>query len=117
MFAYGEPDENIGEPEALLEILPLGETTISHHLSRISVFLDVSKLAYASKLRGWPFSFRFLRKGGALRALCLNVIPLFLPRSSTFNCRSKIPTLPGLSASAHLIASLHRYLITSILFP
>jgi len=44
MFAYGEPDENIGEPEALLEIFSLGETTISHNLSRISVFLEVSKL-------------------------------------------------------------------------
>jgi len=44
VFAYGEPDENPGQPEALLEIFPLGETTISHDLSRVSVFLDVSKL-------------------------------------------------------------------------
>ena len=44
MFAYEKPDENLGQPEALLEIFPLGETTISHDLSRISAFLDVSKL-------------------------------------------------------------------------
>jgi len=44
VFAYQEPDENPRQPEALLEIFSLGETTISHDLSRISVFLDVSKL-------------------------------------------------------------------------
>ena len=40
-----------------------------------------------------------------------------LSSPSTFNCRSKIPTLSGLSTSPHLLASLHPYLITSILFP
>ena len=44
VFAYREPDENPAQLEASLEIFPLSETTISHDLSRVSAFLDVSKL-------------------------------------------------------------------------
>jgi hypothetical protein len=62
VFAYGKPDENEkpGQPEALLEIFSLVETTISHDVSRISVFLDVSKLEMP------PFrQLRFIRMSAA----------------------------------------------------
>jgi len=56
VFAYGKPGEVPRQPEALVEIFPLGKTSITHDAGRISLFLDISQLEMP------PFcQFRFFR--------------------------------------------------------
>jgi hypothetical protein len=56
VFAYGKLGEERRQPEALVEIFPLGKTSITHDVSRISPFLDISQLEMP------PFcQFRFFR--------------------------------------------------------
>ncbi len=59
VFAYGEPVHNSTQREVTVETFSLGETSIVHDASRISVFLDVSQEEMP------PFcQFRFFRLAG-----------------------------------------------------
>jgi hypothetical protein len=59
VFAYGEPSPNPEQEDATLEMFPLGETSIIHDKSRISVLIDISQLEMP------PFcQFRFFRVTG-----------------------------------------------------
>jgi hypothetical protein len=59
VFAYGIPDNSIAQRDAVVEKFSLGETSIVHEASRISVFLDLSQVEMP------PFcQFRFFRLVG-----------------------------------------------------
>ncbi len=56
VFSYGEPNEDSRYSDALVETFSLGGTSITHNMSRISLFLDISRLEMP------PFcQFRFFR--------------------------------------------------------
>ena len=56
VFSYGEPNEDSRYSDALVETFSLGGTSITHDMSRISLFLDISRLEMP------PFcQFRFFR--------------------------------------------------------
>jgi len=56
VFSYGEPNADSRYSDALIETFSLGGTSITHNMSRISLFLDISRLEMP------PFcQFRFFR--------------------------------------------------------